>query len=321
MSVTETNYFLARVTEEQWKAELEKKSVNFHRKVLWVAIVFDPIFAFTDYFNIPDHWELFLGIRLSVSLITLIMLFAGKKYGIPTWINIAVTFMLILLQNAFVYRFIGNEDLLGQNLNFMALFIGAALFILWELSYSIAIVGVSAMVTTIFLLANPNLDSSQFFVKGGLLLIAVAIFMVVLIRTRYDLFIKEIKSRLALDASNEAIKVQAEEIKAINENLEELVRQRTSELEKKNQALEEYAFINAHKLRAPVASILGLIPIFSSFKLEPEAKEVLNHLQESTRKLDTIVHSITQAIERGDSEEASSEKVKKVAAKKLDLHH
>ncbi|MCU0420800.1 MAG: hypothetical protein MUC38_14190 [Cyclobacteriaceae bacterium] len=55
------------------------------------------------------------------------------------------------------------------------------------------------------------------------------------------------------------LRVQAEQIKQINEHLEALVRARPDDLPKKNKALEEYTFINAHRLRAPVASILGCI--------------------------------------------------------------
>ena len=296
------NDFLSRVTEKEWKGELEKTSFNYHMKVLWVATIFDPIFVITDYFNIPNNWRLLLGIRLSVSVITLIMFALRHKYGFPTRVNIAITFLLISLQNAFIFHLIGNEDLLGQNLNYMALFIGAAMFVLWEVKYSITIVIISALAAAAFIVTNPAIDISQFFVKGGLLLGAVAVFMVVLIRTRYELFIKEIKSRLALNASKEALLVQAEEIKTINENLESLVRDRTKELERKNTALEEYAFINAHKLRAPVASILGLVPIINSLPLTDEGKIVVSHLNSSAEKLNTIVRSITEAIENGESE-------------------
>ena len=299
-----TYSFLERVTEAEWKAELEKTSFDYHMKVLWIATIFDPIFAITDYFNIPNDWKLFLGIRLTVSLITLTMFAVRKKYGFPSRVNIAITFMLISLQNAYIYKFIGNSDLLGQNLNYMALFIGASMFILWEWVYSVVIVLISSIITALFLFSNTSLDKSQFFVKGGLLLLAVAIFMIVLIRTRYELFSKEIKSRLALNASNEAIKIQAEEIKNINENLEGIVRQRTEELEQKNKMLAEYAFINAHKLRAPVASILGLIPILKTLPLSGEGKEVLRHLKESTDKLDDIVHSITRTLEQENQQPA-----------------
>jgi hypothetical protein len=99
---------------------------------------------------------------------------------------------------------------------------------------------------------------------------------------------------------NEEIKSQAEEIKAINQNLEKLVQERTIQLEKKNKALEEYAFITAHNLRAPVASVLGLINLTSKVKLNDEDKILIEHLQLSAEKLDTIVHSMTDAIAEGD---------------------
>jgi ligand-binding sensor domain-containing protein len=103
-----------------------------------------------------------------------------------------------------------------------------------------------------------------------------------------------------IQAQNEEIMAQAEEIKGMNENLEAIVRQRTAELEKKNVALEEYAFINAHKLRSPVASILGLVNLISKTSLDKEAKEINQHLQQSAEELDKVVTSITKAIERGD---------------------
>lgn len=103
-----------------------------------------------------------------------------------------------------------------------------------------------------------------------------------------------------IQAQNEEIMAQAEEIKGINENLEMLVKQRTEELQKKNKALEEYAFINAHKLRGPLASILGLINLIGKTSLDAEARVINQHLQQSAEELDEIVRSITIAIERSE---------------------
>jgi ligand-binding sensor domain-containing protein len=103
-----------------------------------------------------------------------------------------------------------------------------------------------------------------------------------------------------IQAQNEEIQSQSEQISGINENLEKLVQKRTQELEKKNKALEEYAFINAHNLRAPVASVLGLINLIKKIELDEDGKVIVQHLEESATKLDTVVNSITQAIERGD---------------------
>jgi ligand-binding sensor domain-containing protein len=98
---------------------------------------------------------------------------------------------------------------------------------------------------------------------------------------------------------NEEIQAQAEEIKGINENLEHLVQERTKEVLKKSKALEEYAFINAHKLRSPVASVLGLINLLDKTELNPEAQAIHEHLKRSAGELDAIVYSITKAIEKG----------------------
>jgi signal transduction histidine kinase len=215
---------------------------------------------------------------------------------------VSIPFLLISLQNAFTYSLIGGEDLLGHNLNYMALLVGAAMFVLWPWTYSLLIVILSTIATSYFLYHNPSLAIQEFFLKGGLLLIAVAVFMITLIQTRFRLTIREIKARLALQLSNEEIQTQAEEIQVINESLEGQVRARTQELERKNIALEEYAFINAHKLRSPVASLLGLINLLRKTELNDEGRHIVGRMTDSAAKLDEIVRSITKAIEQGENE-------------------
>jgi len=35
--------------------KLEQASTRYHITAAWVAIIFDPVFAITDYLNIPNH--------------------------------------------------------------------------------------------------------------------------------------------------------------------------------------------------------------------------------------------------------------------------
>src|SRR5688572_6112471 len=99
---------------------------------------------------------------------------------------------------------------------------------------------------------------------------------------------------------SEEIQSKAKEIEEINDNLESLVKARTNELEKKSKAAEESAFIIAHELRAPVASVLGLINLIMKSELNEEVRTIVAHLEASAEKLNTVVRNITQAIERGD---------------------
>jgi signal transduction histidine kinase len=291
---------IARISRNEWRSELENTSYRYHIIACWVSIIFDPIFAITDYINIPGSWHQLLIIRIAVSATILTTLALRKPYKLPSYFVVSVPFLLISLQNAYTYSLISNEGLLGHSLNYMALLIGASMFVLWEWYYSVIIVILSSITTGLFIYYNPAIDVNEFFVQGGLLLAMVAIFMIVLIRTRYNLTVKEIKARLALQASNEEIQAQAEEIRGINENLEGIVRKRTSELEQKNKALEEYAFINAHKLRSPVASILGLMNLMKKTPLNEETRLITEHLTQSTVKLDEVISTMTEALEKGD---------------------
>ena len=44
------------ISTEEWKEELDKTSERYHVIGAWIAIIFDPIFAFTDYLYISGHF-------------------------------------------------------------------------------------------------------------------------------------------------------------------------------------------------------------------------------------------------------------------------
>jgi ligand-binding sensor domain-containing protein len=121
-----------------------------------------------------------------------------------------------------------------------------------------------------------------------------------LLREKRELEEKVAERTAEILKQKEEILAQTEEIKAINESLEKRVAERTFELERKNKALEDYAFINAHNLRSPVASILGLINLIQHATSEDESKEIMAHMKISADRLDEVVRTITESIERSD---------------------
>jgi signal transduction histidine kinase len=275
---------------------LEENSIAYHRVGCWVAIAINPIFALSDYFNFPDYWQQSLVIRLSVSLVVLLALAFQKKLRLNSSVLVAIPLLLISLQNAHMYEFAKEKDLLGQHLNYMALFIGASLFILWRWYYSVIAVVVSAIATSWFVYKNPVVGHDLFIVHGGLLLLATGIFMIILIQTRYQLYLKTILAGMALEQSKQQIEKQAMIIKAINESLEKKVELRMDELTRKNKLLREYAFINSHKLRAPVASVMGVVQLFPFTKLDEEQQQLVEYLNKSIKELDEVIRGISKTI-------------------------
>jgi light-regulated signal transduction histidine kinase (bacteriophytochrome) len=68
-----------------------------------------------------------------------------------------------------------------------------------------------------------------------------------------------------------------------------LVEQRTEQLKRRNAQLNEYAFFNAHKLRAPIATILGLYQVLDLGITAEEREEIILKLRESVVLLDEMV--------------------------------
>ncbi|UZR98712.1 hypothetical protein [Chondrinema litorale] len=101
-----------------------------------------------------------------------------------------------------------------------------------------------------------------------------------------------------IEKSNKILQAQKEKINAINNSLEIRVKERTDELEKRNAQLEEYAFINAHILRAPVSSISGLINLLHYETLPIKETDLFKHLLTSVDNLNEVVQQINTAIEQ-----------------------
>lgn len=99
-----------------------------------------------------------------------------------------------------------------------------------------------------------------------------------------------------------------ESLTKLNESLESKVLERTSELEGKNQELEmknkileEYAFINAHKLRSPVATVLGLIMLFENENInEEERNDIVEKIKDHIIHLNEVTKEIRRNLENDE---------------------
>ena len=98
------------------------------------------------------------------------------------------------------------------------------------------------------------------------------------------------------------------ELSSVNYNLEKLVEERTKVLESQNKALMEYAFINAHKLRSPVANILGLINLIELKDVLEDKNQLIAYLKKASIELDSITRSIGSALDIGLNSSDQKEK-------------
>lgn len=63
-------------------------------------------------------------------------------------------------------------------------------------------------------------------------------------------------------------------------------------MQEQNTRLREISWIQSHEVRAPLARIMGLVQLLDDTDADPEIKEVLKHLSNSSEELDSVISNI-----------------------------
>jgi signal transduction histidine kinase len=100
-----------------------------------------------------------------------------------------------------------------------------------------------------------------------------------------------------LENAHKIILAHKDEIKIKNDLLEIEVERKTKELVIYNQQLEQFAFLSAHNLRAPVARILGLGKILDYAIDTNEANSIIKMIIGETTGLDSVVKDLNILLE------------------------
>jgi signal transduction histidine kinase len=102
-----------------------------------------------------------------------------------------------------------------------------------------------------------------------------------------------------LSEAHDIIEFQNQQIQLKNDLLELEIQNRTQELQNSNKELvahnnqlEQFAFIAAHNLRAPLARILGLANVLEMSKTESDRDVALKKLVSSTEDLDHVIRDL-----------------------------
>jgi tetratricopeptide (TPR) repeat protein len=130
--------------------------------------------------------------------------------------------------------------------------------------------------TQLFLLASIAIASMAFFV----------IFLLIKIVRKSAVNNKEL-SRLNLEISK-----QKDDLDMINQNLEEIIEDRTKDIKVKNKKLSEYSFHLSHQIRSPVATLKGLMLLDQDNLIEKD--ELIEQMGKCIYDLDDKIININE---------------------------
>lgn len=124
---------------------------------------------------------------------------------------------------------------------------------------------------------------------------SIGIYFILFVKGKYEKLKKELEFK-----NNQLIEVN-HELSSINENLEKIAQQRTNQIKDQNKKIIDYAFMNSHKVRGPLARILGLTELFSQNIIhKSEIPSSLNEIKNNAVELDHQIKEINILLENED---------------------
>ncbi|MEM7552400.1 MAG: hypothetical protein AAF363_22140 [Bacteroidota bacterium] len=115
----------------------------------------------------------------------------------------------------------------------------------------------------------------------------------------FDMFRSEhIKYERKITEKRKQLQEQSDQIKRLNESLSDKVEERTLHLKAQHEKIMEYAHLHAHKAKAPLATLLGLINLSKHQKVSnaEELNFFIENIEKSTNELKEATGEITQLL-------------------------
>ena len=100
----------------------------------------------------------------------------------------------------------------------------------------------------------------------------------------------EINQKITTQA--DALKKANDEISFMNQNLDDLVKNRTETIKEQNIKIREFIFMNAHEIRGPVSTLLGLINHIEEEGIMDGHDDIQGYLRDVAIRIDQIIRDV-----------------------------
>lgn len=106
------------------------------------------------------------------------------------------------------------------------------------------------------------------------------------------------ESSKTLTHQNQKLHEQQAELNSVRNNLETITSSKINEVQRKTETLNEYAFINTHHVRGPLARVLGLISLIELENPNQKTSDAIALIKQEAQEMDVIIAKINDAIGR-----------------------
>jgi signal transduction histidine kinase len=288
-----------------------------------MSVIIFPVFALFDLHTIPedDFWPLTF-VRWGISLAIFIGLIA-QKFDRISHIYLSLFAFCTISWFCALACVLGREQfLLEHNIAYSTVFLAASLFIMWHWMFSAFVVISSVLVYVLLNFHYQYFTLTQSLMDGGAVLITLMTLHPIIAYFRYKSNKKSCRLKIELEESNVKLKISKEEaeawnvellkareelneanneLKVVNQHLENLVLARTQTLENTNLELQKalgdldrFLYSSYHDIKGPIARLRGLIIVFQHEKNPKKLAEFSDYFLSTVKEMESLIEKLNR---------------------------
>jgi signal transduction histidine kinase len=279
-----------QINKDEFLKEVSKKAWYQTNIVIWTIIFLFPLFFIIDLIYLKDIWIQVTIVRLIIifTIYILFNLFQSKNYNYRILLHIS--FFLVSALSAFMCAIVSPTDLNPYFLSYSAIVLFFNLQVFWEPVNSVIQALISLLLLAIFFNLFSDYSIDIFISNGGQYFFIVTIISCLIPNARYKVILREVRSQILIEKSNEQLKTQNKDISEKN-NIIDMQYERLRKLdEQKN------SFINiaGHDLKNLIGSVIMSNNMVKEeeYRLSPDQKEFVGYITESAEKMQYMLNKL-----------------------------
>ncbi|MDB5144845.1 MAG: hypothetical protein JWQ66_3558 [Mucilaginibacter sp.] len=279
-----------QINKEEFLKEVSKKAWYQTNIVIWTIIFLFPLFSIIDFIYVKDIWLQFFIVRIIIVLIIYILFnfYQSKNYNYRGLLHIS--FFLLSANSALLCTLVGPQDLNVYFLLYSVILLFFNLQVFWEPINSVIQTLIAILLLTIFFNLFSDYSIDIFISNGGQYFFIIAVISCLIPNARYKVIVREVRSQILIEKSNEQLKSQNRDISEKN-NIIDMQYERLRKLdEQKN------SFINiaGHDLKNLIGSIIMSNNMLKEEdgRLSTDQKEFVGYIGESADKMQYMLNKL-----------------------------
>lgn len=279
-----------QINKDELLKEITKKAWYQTNIVIWSIIFLFPLFSIIDFIYAPGLWLQFFIVRLIIVLVIYMLFNVYQNKGQRYRLLLHVAFFLISANCALLCTLVNSQDLSVYFLLYSVVILFFNLQVFWEPVNSVAETLVSILLLTLFFNLFADYGADIFINNGGQYFFIVAIISCLIPNARYKVMLRDVRSSILIEKSNEQLKEQNRDISEKNN----IIDMQYEKLRKLDEQKNSFINIAGHDLKNLIGSIIMSNNMVKEEedRLSNDQKEFVGYIGESAEKMQYMLNKL-----------------------------